>query len=74
MPITSPLYLSIHVLVQVDESVIRNVADVMVASGLAALGYQYVNIDDCWAVDRHPNGSIIEDPVRFPSGMKGRRK
>ncbi|KAL2600965.1 hypothetical protein AAZV13_10G141400 [Glycine max] len=33
----------------INESVIRETADAMVSTGLAALGYRYVNIDDCWA-------------------------
>ena len=32
-------------------------------------GYAYVNMDDCWQVDREPNGTIIPDPVRFPYGV-----
>ena len=31
---------------------------------------QFINIDDCWQVDRTPDGTIVPDPVRFPSGMK----
>ncbi|OEL34989.1 Alpha-galactosidase [Dichanthelium oligosanthes] len=31
------------------EVVIRETADALVSTGLAALGYKYVNIDDCWA-------------------------
>jgi alpha-galactosidase len=46
-----------------------NVADAIVSLGLAAVGYEYVNTDDCWQVDRTPNGTIIPDPVRFPSGI-----
>jgi alpha-galactosidase len=33
-------------------------------------GYQYVVIDDCWQVRRDADGTIVADPVRFPSGMK----
>ena len=33
-------------------------------------GYQYVNIDDCWAVGRSPNGTILVDTTKFPSGIK----
>ena len=29
-----------------------------------------MNIDDCWQVERAPDGTIVADPVRFPSGMK----
>ncbi len=32
----------------VTEEHMRNAADVMIASGMADYGYQYVNIDDCW--------------------------
>lgn len=54
----------------VDESLLRRTADVLISTGLAVLGYDFVNSDDCWQVDRYPNGTIIEDPVRFPSGIK----
>merc|ERR1719313_2374198 len=37
---------------------------------MAAVGYSYINIDDCWQVARDAEGKIIPDPVRFPSGMK----
>jgi hypothetical protein len=33
----------------VDEQIIRDTADIFVAQGLNAAGYQYVNVDDCWA-------------------------
>mmetsp|Transcript_36919 Transcript_36919/g.80422 ORF Transcript_36919/g.80422 Transcript_36919/m.80422 type:complete len:653 (-) Transcript_36919:166-2124(-) len=53
-----------------DEKVIREVADAMVSSGLAAAGYKYVNIDDCWMGTRDENGKIQPNPTKFPSGMK----
>ena len=34
----------------VTDKIIREAADAMVASGMMDHGYQYVNIDDCWAV------------------------
>jgi alpha-galactosidase len=34
----------------VTDKIIRNAADAMVSSGLIQHGYQYINIDDCWAV------------------------
>ena len=33
---------------RVTDKMMREAADVMVASGMADVGYQYVNIDDCW--------------------------
>ncbi len=54
----------------VDENLIRQVADAMVSSGMKAAGYEYINIDDCWHGDRDSLGFIHPDPKRFPSGMK----
>ncbi len=34
----------------VTDKIMREAADAMVSSGLINHGYQYVNIDDCWAV------------------------
>jgi alpha-galactosidase len=55
----------------VSESLIRDVADAMVSSGMKDAGYQYVVIDDCWQVARDKNGAIVPDPERFRGGMKG---
>jgi alpha-galactosidase len=55
---------------EVNESLIMEVADAMVESGMRDAGYQYVNIDDCWHGERDSLGFIHPDPLRFPSGMK----
>ncbi|CAF3768558.1 unnamed protein product, partial [Rotaria sp. Silwood1] len=47
----------------------RQTADAMVATGLAAAGYQYVNLDDCWQLTRDSQGIIHPDPQAFPSGI-----
>jgi alpha-galactosidase len=54
----------------VDERMIREIADAMVSSGMRDAGYQYVVIDDCWHGERDSAGFIHPDPLRFPSGMK----
>nr|WP_225955402.1 NPCBM/NEW2 domain-containing protein [Kibdelosporangium phytohabitans] len=55
----------------VDEKLIRDTADLFVAQGLKDAGYQYVNIDDCWAApDRDATGRLTHHPQRFPSGIK----
>jgi alpha-galactosidase len=54
----------------VSEKLIREIADVMVSTGMQAAGYQYVNIDDCWQVSRQADGAIVADPQRFPNGIK----
>lgn len=54
----------------VDEKMIREVADIMAESGMQDAGYEYINIDDCWHGTRDSLGFIHPDPQRFPSGMK----
>jgi len=54
----------------VSEQLIKEMADAMVTSGMKDAGYQYVVIDDCWQVSRDPQGNIVADPKRFPSGIK----
>ena len=46
-------------------------ADRILELGLDQLGYTYVNVDDCSSVKERPSdGIILEDPLRFPRGMK----
>lgn len=55
----------------INEQMIRQAADAMVSSGMAAAGYQYVVVDDCWMQDtRGPDGNLRPNTSRFPSGMK----
>jgi len=49
----------------VDDAKVRAAADAMVESGLAAKGYQYINIDDCWQARRDENGEILTNE-KFP--------
>lgn len=52
------------------EAYVRAEADALVRTGLAAAGYRYVNLDDCWAApQRDPDGRLVADPGRFPSGI-----
>jgi alpha-galactosidase len=54
----------------IDESIVLGLCDAFVSLGLKSAGYSYINIDDGWQVSRMQNGTIVEDPVRFPSGMR----
>ncbi|WP_320052285.1 glycoside hydrolase family 27 protein [uncultured Acetobacteroides sp.] len=54
----------------IDEKLIREIADAMVANGYKAAGYEYIVIDDCWHGQRDSLGFIHPDPTRFPSGIK----
>ena len=49
----------------VSDAHVRAAADAMVASGLAAHGFQYINIDDCWEGGRAANGEI-QTNAKFP--------
>ncbi|CAO1331323.1 unnamed protein product [Diamesa serratosioi] len=55
----------------ISERLFKEMADVMVRDGYLAAGYEYVNIDDCWAeFERDKSGKMVADKKRFPSGMK----
>ncbi|GAA2378677.1 glycoside hydrolase family 27 protein [Dactylosporangium salmoneum] len=55
----------------INEALIRQMADAIVSSGLRDLGYQYVVVDDCWFnPNRDSSGNLQGDPSRFPSGMQ----
>ena len=49
----------------VDDAKVRAAADAMVSSGLAAHGFQFVNIDDAWEGARAANGEILANE-KFP--------
>jgi alpha-galactosidase len=44
---------------RITDAMMREAADVMISSGMADVGYQYVNIDDCWM-----NAPENKDPMR----------
>ena len=49
----------------VDDAKVRAAADAMVSSGLAAHGYQFINIDDGWEGTRDANG-VLQPNAKFP--------
>ncbi|WP_422755872.1 glycoside hydrolase family 27 protein [Micromonospora sp. WMMD708] len=55
----------------INETLIRQMTDAMVSTGMKDAGYQYVVVDDCWMnPNRDSAGNLQGDPTRFPSGMK----
>ncbi len=54
-----------HFECKVSDAIVRAQADAMVASGMKAAGYVYVNIDDCWQGSRDAQG-FIRPNERFP--------
>ncbi|KAJ8759336.1 hypothetical protein K2173_006856 [Erythroxylum novogranatense] len=60
-----------HFSCHINETVIKETADALVSSGLAAIGYEYVNIDDCWGeLNRDSQGNLVARAGTFPSGIK----
>jgi alpha-galactosidase len=62
---------STHCRAEFNESMVEGIADLFVEKGLKDAGYQYVNLDDCWALpNRNADGKLVPDPARFPNGIK----
>ena len=56
---------------KIDESKIKEIADLMVSTGMRDAGYTYLVLDDAWmAAERNAHGQLMADPVKFPHGMK----
>lgn len=55
----------------INEKLYTDMADLMVSLGLKDLGYEYVNIDDCWMEKtRDSENRLRADATRFPKGIK----
>jgi len=55
----------------INEDLIRSMADAMVHTGMKDAGYQYVVVDAGWKnKTRDSSGKLVADPSKFPSGMK----
>ncbi len=55
----------------INEQLVRDVADAFVDLGLREAGYQYIVIDDGWMLpERNADGNLVPDPAKFPNGMK----
>lgn len=50
----------------VSDGAIRETARAMVARGLAAHGWSYINIDDCWQGERGGKFNALQGNERFP--------
>jgi alpha-galactosidase len=54
-----------HFACKVSDAIVRAQADAMAKSGMKAVGYEYVNIDDCWEGVRDSKG-VIHPNSKFP--------
>jgi len=53
------------------ENLFMEMAAAMAKNGMKDVGYEYINLDDCWlAKTRDAQGRLQPDPFRFPSGIK----
>ena len=54
----------------INESLVISMAEALVSSGLAAAGFNQVNIDaGAWLHERDADGNLQANPALFPSGM-----
>ncbi|MBN2068277.1 MAG: glycoside hydrolase family 27 protein [Opitutales bacterium] len=57
--------------VNIHEDMIKEMADILVESGMKDAGYTYIVVDDGWeALERDEKGQLVPDPEKFPNGMK----
>lgn len=56
--------------ININETLIQETADAMVAKGLKDAGYTFVNIDDGFFAGRAADGELINNNAKFPNGMK----
>ena len=54
----------------INETLIIDSIDALVSTGLRDLGYNYMNLDDCWQKSRDENKTIVPDAEKFPNGIK----
>jgi alpha-galactosidase len=55
---------------RIDERLVLETAEAMIATGMRDAGYRYVVIDDGWmAPERDRHGDLLADPAKFPNGI-----
>jgi hypothetical protein len=54
-----------------SDRLFRTMTDLVVSEGYAAVGYEYINIDDCWLEkERSYSGQLVPDKLRFQYGLQ----
>lgn len=53
---------------RINDALMRQAADQMIASGMADFGYDYVSIDDCWAMKPGSSDPALSGPPRDSAG------
>ena len=52
-----------------NETLVKSMADAFITTGMKDVGYQYVNLDDCWMDGRDASGKLKPSASKFPSGI-----
>ena len=55
---------------EINEELVRGIADMFVERGFKDAGYEYIVIDDGWQIGRDAEGNIVVNKKKFPSGIK----
>jgi alpha-galactosidase len=53
---------------RITYQIMRQAADLMISNGMADVGYQYVNVDDCWMNSPSTNAPLRHGPLRDVEG------
>lgn len=53
---------------RITDAKMRQAADIIVSSGMADVGYQYVDIDDCWMNSQGKKDAMQDGPLRDEQG------
>ncbi|XP_054168784.1 alpha-N-acetylgalactosaminidase-like [Oppia nitens] len=55
----------------ISEKLFKDMADRLVSDGYREVGYNRINIDDCWmSRSRTKDKKLLPDPKRFPNGIR----
>jgi alpha-galactosidase len=54
---------------ELDQAKFLANADALLSRGMADVGYEYVNLDDCWQSGRGADGVVQPNSARFPDGI-----
>lgn len=56
---------------QINQTIIRRNAELMISRGYVKAGYKFMNVDDCYSSFRNnKTQEMVPDPVRFKDGIK----
>ena len=53
----------------INEELIKSMTEEMILQGFDTLGYNYINMDDCWQSASRIEGKVVADETAFPSGI-----